>query len=69
MNRIAEYGIAAHAFYKEGAGSPNERFKRESNAFAWLRHTQIDSRKGGPRIIVGRATLLLVMGQCVGATA
>jgi len=39
MNRIAEYGIAAHAFYKEGAGSPNERLKRESNAFAWLRHT------------------------------
>ncbi|QUS40328.1 bifunctional (p)ppGpp synthetase/guanosine-3',5'-bis(diphosphate) 3'-pyrophosphohydrolase [Tardiphaga alba] len=39
MHRIAEYGIAAHAFYKEGAGSPNERLKRESNAFAWLRHT------------------------------
>ena len=39
MNRIAEFGIAAHAFYKEGAGSPNERLKRESNAFAWLRHT------------------------------
>jgi len=39
MNRIAEYGIAAHAFYKEGAGSPNERLKHESNAFAWLRHT------------------------------
>ncbi len=39
MDRIAEYGIAAHAFYKEGAGSPNERLKYESNAFAWLRQT------------------------------
>ena len=28
-----------HAFYKEGAGSPHERLKHESNAFAWLRHT------------------------------
>lgn len=39
MDRIAEYGIAAHAFYKEGAGSPTEMLNRESNAFAWLRHT------------------------------
>jgi len=28
-----------HAFYKEGMGSPTERLKHESNAFAWLRHT------------------------------
>jgi GTP diphosphokinase / guanosine-3',5'-bis(diphosphate) 3'-diphosphatase len=39
MDRVAEFGIAAHAFYKDGAGSPTERLKRESNAFAWLRHT------------------------------
>ncbi|WKA31993.1 RelA/SpoT family protein [Bradyrhizobium roseum] len=39
MNQIAEFGIAAHAFYKEGMGSPTERLKHESNAFAWLRHT------------------------------
>src|SRR5204863_362369 len=39
MNQIAEFGIAAHAFYKEGMGSPTEPLKRESNAFAWLRHT------------------------------
>src|ERR1700712_1527273 len=39
MNQIAEFGIAAHAFYKEGVGSPTERLKRESSAFAWLRHT------------------------------
>ena len=39
MNQIAEFGIAAHAFYKDGMGSPTERLKHESNAFAWLRHT------------------------------
>src|SRR5437660_11641307 len=39
MNQIAEFGIAAHAFYKDGIGSPTELLNRESNAFAWLRHT------------------------------
>jgi guanosine-3',5'-bis(diphosphate) 3'-pyrophosphohydrolase len=39
MDQIAEFGIAAHAFYKDGVGSPTERLKRESSAFAWLRHT------------------------------
>jgi RelA/SpoT family (p)ppGpp synthetase len=39
MDEIAELGIAAHAFYKDGVGSPTERLKRESSAFAWLRHT------------------------------
>src|SRR6201746_1957653 len=39
MDQIAELGIAAHAFYKDGVGSPNELLNRESNAFAWLRQT------------------------------
>jgi len=39
MNEIAEYGIAAHALYKDGHGSPSEMLSRESNAYAWLRHT------------------------------
>lgn len=39
MNQINEYGIAAHAFYKDSVDSPTEMLKRESNAFAWLRHT------------------------------
>ena len=39
MHEIAEYGIAAHALYKDGHGSPTEMLSRESNAYAWLRHT------------------------------
>jgi GTP diphosphokinase / guanosine-3',5'-bis(diphosphate) 3'-diphosphatase len=39
MDQIAEFGIAAHVFYKEGIGSPTEMLNRESNAFAWLRRT------------------------------
>ena len=39
MDRVNEFGIAAHAFYKDGIGSPTEMLNRESNAFAWLRHT------------------------------
>ncbi len=39
MDQIAEYGIAAHALYKDGAGSPTELLSRESNAYAWLRRT------------------------------
>src|SRR5713226_1437291 len=39
MHEIAEYGIAAHALYKDGLGSPSELLSRESNAYGWLRHT------------------------------
>jgi guanosine-3',5'-bis(diphosphate) 3'-pyrophosphohydrolase len=39
MAQIAEYGIAAHALYKDGVGSPTEMLSRESNAYAWLRRT------------------------------
>ena len=39
MNEIAEYGIAAHALYKDSQGSPSETLSRESNAYAWLRRT------------------------------
>jgi RelA/SpoT family (p)ppGpp synthetase len=39
MQQIAEYGIAAHALYKDGRGSPSEMLSRESSAYAWLRRT------------------------------
>ncbi|MHA7970430.1 RelA/SpoT family protein [Rhizobium terricola] len=40
MHEIAEYGIAAHALYKDGeGGGDGELLSRESNAYSWLRHT------------------------------
>ena len=39
MHQIAEYGIAAHALYKDVLGSPTEKLSRESSAYAWLRRT------------------------------
>src|ERR1700754_4631529 len=40
MHEIAEYGLAAHALYKDNAGaSPSEMLSRESNAYGWLRRT------------------------------
>ena len=39
MHQIAEYGIAAHALYKDDVGSPTELLSRESSAYAWLRRT------------------------------
>ncbi len=41
MHEIAEFGIAAHTLYKDGANSngDSELLSRESNAYSWLRHT------------------------------
>ena len=39
MDEIAEYGIAAHALYKDAAGGSNQLLSLESKAYGWLRHT------------------------------
>ncbi|MFG1339162.1 RelA/SpoT family protein [Xanthobacter autotrophicus] len=39
MEEIAEYGIAAHALYKDASGAPGAMLSHESRAYAWLRKT------------------------------
>ncbi|PZM17017.1 RelA/SpoT family protein [Rhizobium tubonense] len=39
MHEIAEYGIAAHALYKDPTNIEGALLSRESNAYSWLRHT------------------------------
>jgi len=42
MNSVAEYGVAAHSLYKDGAPRPNGAagtLSNETNAYAWLRRT------------------------------
>jgi len=39
MHEIAEYGVAAHALYKDRVALNGARPKNETSAFAWLRRT------------------------------
>ncbi|SJM32995.1 RelA/SpoT family protein [Mesorhizobium delmotii] len=42
MNKIAEYGVAAHSIYKDSGGKVNgtaHAISKETNAYAWLRRT------------------------------
>ncbi len=39
MDRLAEYGIAAHPLYKDGIANDRDRLAVESRAYAWLRQT------------------------------
>lgn len=42
MNTVAEYGVAAHALYKDSAGrlkGVSPLISKETNAYAWLRRT------------------------------
>ncbi len=37
MHQVAEYGIAAHALYKDDVSTSLERLEKESRAYGWLR--------------------------------
>ena len=39
MHEIADFGIAAHALYKDGRAADQETLTRESRAYRWLRRT------------------------------
>jgi RelA/SpoT family (p)ppGpp synthetase len=39
MDRLAEYGIAAHPLYKDGMAGDRDRLAAESRAYSWLRQT------------------------------
>jgi len=48
MHRIAEFGIAAHALYKDGVSADLVRLEQESKAFQWLRSTIAHLTAGAP---------------------
>ncbi|MEM6462946.1 MAG: bifunctional (p)ppGpp synthetase/guanosine-3',5'-bis(diphosphate) 3'-pyrophosphohydrolase [Pseudomonadota bacterium] len=39
MHEIAEYGVAAHAIYKDGIAGDSKSLPHDSNAYSWLRRT------------------------------
>ncbi len=39
MDDVADYGIAAHALYKDGRAGEFDSLTRESRSYQWLRHT------------------------------
>ncbi len=64
MHDIAEYGIAAHALYKDAVDSPSEMLSRESNAYAWLRRTiELLAEGSNPEEFLEHTTLELFHDQ------
>jgi guanosine-3',5'-bis(diphosphate) 3'-pyrophosphohydrolase len=64
MHQIAEYGIAAHALYKDSSGSPTEMLSRESSAYAWLRRTiELLAEGSNPEEFVAHTKLELFHDQ------
>jgi GTP diphosphokinase / guanosine-3',5'-bis(diphosphate) 3'-diphosphatase len=39
MNKVAEYGVAAHSLYKDGVAKGNGASNGETSAYGWLRRT------------------------------
>ena len=50
MHGIAEYGIAAHALYKDGSSASLDRLEKESKAYQWLRSTIAHLTAGAPSL-------------------
>src|SRR5215471_18719950 len=64
MHEIAEYGIAAHALYKDSVGSPSEMLSRESSAYAWLRRTvELLAQGSNPEVFLEHTKLELFHDQ------
>ncbi len=64
MHDIAEYGIAAHALYKEGISGDMSRLEAESRAYGWLRSTIARLTAGdNPEEFIEHAKLELFQDQ------
>ena len=64
MHQIAEYGIAAHALYKDSSASPTEMLSRESSAYTWLRRTiELLAEGSNPEEFVAHTKLELFHDQ------
>ncbi len=61
MNDIAEYGIAAHSLYKDGAALST--FEKESAAYRWLRNTVELLSSGDPEEFLEHTKLELFQDQ------
>lgn len=64
MHEVAEYGIAAHALYKDGLAGDPEALVRESHAYQWLRRTiQLLSEGDNPEEFLEHTKLELFHDQ------
>jgi GTP pyrophosphokinase len=63
MHNIAEFGIAAHALYKDGLSPDKQRLEAESSAFAWLRRTIASLAEGDPEEFLENTKLELFHDQ------
>lgn len=64
MHEIAEYGIAAHALYKDGRASDTEALSAESQAYLWLRRTmEMFSDRDTPEEVLENTKLELFQDQ------
>ena len=64
MHEIAEYGIAAHALYKDGRAQDDSALSRESRAYQWLRRTvELLAEGDSPEEFLEHTKLELFMDQ------